>query len=375
MIVVHFPSWFPFAGRPHNGNFILRQIEAAGAHTTAIVLHHINDDFDTEALSSYSNIIFYPIKVPKDISKTRLFSAYCTTAFQNIVRQYGKPDLIHLHVALPLGPIAAFLSRKYNIPLVVSEHWSIYKPINWSSIRLAQKIMMRFTFRTARGITTVSEDLHNTIVNTYPFTNRIPFFHISNVVNTKIFKTSSQVRTFEKKQILHISTLDNNAKNIMGILSAIKELSEIRKDFILNIIHDLSNEDVENYISKNHLEDFVHLLGEKSEEEVAQHIQESDFILMFSNYENQPCVLLEAFCCGKPAITTPVGGIPEVANSQNAVFVEPRNENQLVEKLNFLLDNRTAFEESGISQSARERFSPETIGQLFYSAYQKTLQK
>lgn len=374
MIVVHFPSWFPFAGRPHHGNFILRQIDAASTHTTAIVLHHIDDDFDEAPLSTFQNIHFQPIKVPKEISKIKLFSAYCT-AFQQIIKKYGKPDLIHLHVALPLGPIAAFLSRKHDIPLVISEHWSVYKPVNRENLSLAQKILLRFTFQTASGITTVSDDLHQAIVDTFPFTRKTYFKQISNVVNTNLFTPSFQASTFDKKQILHISTLDNAAKNIMGILRTILNLSKERNDFIFNIIHDISNTEVEDFIQDNQLTDFVHLLGEKSEAEVARYIQESAFLLLFSNYENQPCVLLEAFCCGKPAITTPVGGIPEVADTHNAVFVEPRNEEELASKIRYMLDNHQLFDSSSIRQKAEHLYSSETIGQLFYSTYKTILQK
>ena len=45
MIVVHFPSWFPDAEKPLNGNFILRQIETIGAETTSIILHHTIGDY------------------------------------------------------------------------------------------------------------------------------------------------------------------------------------------------------------------------------------------------------------------------------------------------------------------------------------------
>ncbi len=373
MIVVHFPSWFPFEGRPHHGNFILRQIDAAGMLTTSIVLHHSSPEFDNTTISQYQNIIFRPIQTAKKCSKTKLISAY-RSAFQNIIKEFGKPDLIHLHVALPLGPIAAMLSRQYGIPLVISEHWSLYKPMNRPEIKLKQRLLLNYTFHTAKFITTVSEDLHKAIVETFPYTQNIPHAQISNVVNTTLFAPAESYQT-DLKEILHISTLDNKAKNIIGMLQAIQELKKERNDFIVNIIHDLSNEEVEKYIAEHDLTNQVHLLGEKNELEVAQHLQRSAFLLQFSNYENQPCVLLEAFCCGKPVLTTPVGGIPEIANADNALFVEPQNELQLVEKLNYMLDHYTDYDTRKISIDAQKRYAANNISKLFYTSYQTILSK
>ena len=127
MIVVHIPSWFPDAGKPLNGNFILRQIETIGTDTDSVILHHTVDDFTPTLPES---IHFHPIRYQ---DKRTLPLAYFAE-FKRIIQKYGKPDLIHLHVALPLGPVAASLARKHHIPLIISEHWSIYQPMNRVSL-------------------------------------------------------------------------------------------------------------------------------------------------------------------------------------------------------------------------------------------------
>ena len=47
--------------------------------------------------------------------------------------------------------------------------------------------------------------------------------------------------------LLHISTLDEEAKNVFGLLRTIKKLSLQRNDFELNIIHEYYSEAHENY--------------------------------------------------------------------------------------------------------------------------------
>lgn len=373
MIVLHLPSWFPSPEKPLDGNFILRQIATVAPGTTSIVVHHIDTQFRDECSKLLdSNIIFRPIFIQKGTSKIQILRAY-DYEVEKIIHKYGKPDLIHLHVALPLAPIALFLSYRYHIPIVVTEHWSIYQPQNRNLLSWKQKILLKLLFHRTRHLTTVSDNLHQAIVDTIGASRKIPYTRISNVVDSDIFSIKNTNRT-EKKQILHISTLDDRAKNITGILRCIKQLSKLRNDFELNIIHDLRNAEVENFIQTQHLENFVHLLGKKTEPEVAEAIQQCRFMLIFSNYETQSCVLLETFCCGKPAVATRVGGIPEIANEVNAKLVVPRDEQQLVEQLNWMLDNSERYSAESIRQQAENTCSIKCVGARFLEVYSTSVQ-
>lgn len=375
MIILHLPSWFPHPEKPLDGNFILRQIATVADKTTSIVLHHADASF----LKNYDdlldkNIIFKPILTQSYSSKFQMVHAY-EQAVKEVIHQYGKPDIIHLHVALPLGPLAVYLSRKYNIPLIISEHWSVYQPQNRGQLSGKQQWHLRHIYQRAQHLTCVSDNLHQAIVDTVPAAQRVHYTQVSNVVDTTLFHAASEPageRSTSVKRILHVSTLDDNAKNIMGILRMVKRLAAQRSDFELNIIHDLRNEAVEQFIQEEHLENFVHLLGKKSEEEVADAIRECDFMLQFSNYENQPCVLLESFCCGKPVVATTVGGIPEIANRKNARLIAPRNEEMLLDQTDYMLDHAHEYEADSISSDAQQKYDVSVIGERFMEVYGKT---
>lgn len=362
MIVVHIPSWFPDADKPLNGNFILRQIETISADTESIILHHGTEDY-TPSLPG--NVRFHRVPYRQ---KYNLPAAYITE-FKKIVQEYGKPDLIHLHVALPLGPIATHLAKKYHIPLIVSEHWSIYQPVNRETLTWYQKRALRYTFRHATHITAVSQNLLDNITATVPVAAKTPQTVVGNVVDAEVFSLKPILNPRPKKQILHVSTLDNDAKNIMGIVRAIDALNKRRDDFKFNIVHDFRNILAETYVRERGLESVVHFLGQKTSTEVAALLQNSDFFLLFSNYENQPCVLLESFCTGTPAVTTPVGGIPEIANTDNAVIVAPKDEAQLVEKLDYMLNHSEEFQPALIRKQALEICSPNVIEKKWTEIY------
>jgi glycosyltransferase involved in cell wall biosynthesis len=362
MIVVHFPSWFPDAAKPLNGNFILRQIETLGEASESIILHHTSEGFEPPISG---NIHFHAVHYQ---NRSELFNAYLTE-FKNIIKKYGKPDLIHLHVALPLGIVATRIAKKYQIPLIISEHWSIYQPMNRDSLRWYAKWALRYIYRHANHVTAVSQNLLDNISETVPTAAKKPQTVVGNVVNTDIFSLKPTLQARSKKQFLHVSTLDNDAKNIMGILHAVDTLRKRRNDFELNIVHDFRNILAETYVRERGLDSVVHFLGKKTSTEIANLLHNSDAFLLFSNYENQPCVLLESFCTGTPAITTPVGGIPEIANADNALFVSPKDEAQLTEKMEYMLDSIACFHPETIRNQALKICSPEIIRDKWLNIY------
>ena len=364
MLVVHIPSWFPIPEKPLNGNFIFRHIESLGDGVQSVILHHLHDGFAPELPA---NAMLFPVKADS-ADKFGLVRAYMT-AFDELVRKYGKPDILHLHVALPLGPVAARISRKHRIPLVVSEHWTGYLPMNHPNLSFTEKVMLWQTYRHATHVTAVSQNLLDNIALTVPVAAKKPQTVVGNVVDTDFFSLKDSLLPQGKKQILHVSTLENNAKNIMGILHAVDALSKQRNDFELNIVHDFQNILAETYVRERGLDSIVHFLGRKTSSEIAALLRQSAFFLLFSNFENQPCVLLESFCTGTPVVTTPVGGIPEITRPDNALIVTPKDETQLVEKMNVMLNTADQYQPALIRQRALEICSSDVVGNKWLEVY------
>ena len=376
MTILHIPSWFPNPQKPLDGNFILRQIAAVAPHTRSIVLHHTEPAFKGELASLLDDaVIFYPIEnVPKH-SRWRIFRAY-DKAFRHIVRQYGKPDIIHLHVALPMGALAAWLSIRYRIPLIISEHWSVYQPQNRHQLTCFQRLQLWFTYRRAAMLTTVSEDLHHAISDTVGPARKVPWQHINNVVDTELFTPGPSLLPDDGlHHILHVSSLEDASKNVMGILRAMRKLRDVRQDFVLDIIHDLQNIEVEHFIEENKMGDYVRLLGKMDSAGVAEHVRRCAFMLQFSNYENQPCVLIEAFAAGKPVLATRAGGIPEIVIPSRGRLVAPKDENALLEQLQYMLDHCCDFDHNAIRDYAVQHFSVRHIGQALYNIYGMVLKQ
>ena len=109
--------------------------------------------------------------------------------------------------------------------------------------------------------------------------------------------------------------------------------------------------------------------------EVARLMRNSDAFVLFSLYENMPCVVLEALCCGLPVITSDVGGLKEVINQENGVLVRDYATRTLTEAMINLYISYLQFNRQKISADARSKFSYEMIGKEINDAYEEVLKK
>ncbi len=378
MYVLHIPSWFPDDRSPYAGNFIEKHIAAIAMFYPSVSVKVVFTDHfqQRKSIDRYGNEtrITYYIKRRRWLP-ARLFSKiYRNYLYRKgigeIYKEYGKPDLVHLHVALPMGFLARKISKKYHIPLVLTEHWTIYQPQNADKFTDSLNGKLKKIYDSVSGYTTVSENLRLIINGKYP---GIDSTVIPNVVDTKLFLPDHQNN--DKINIIHISTLKDEAKNFIGILHVIEKLAAIRKDFVLKVIHENPNEKAEKFVRDHDLSSHVVFLGNRNEEEVARELGKSDFLLLFSNYENLPCVIIESFSCGKPVLVTDVGGIREIVDQSRGIMVEAKNENLLLEKLNWMLDHYREYDKDAIRDYAADHFSKEIIGKQFADFYHHVLFK
>ncbi len=108
-------------------------------------------------------------------------------------------------------------------------------------------------------------------------------------------------------------------------------------------------------------------------EQVAAWLQQSQALVLFSRYENLPCVILEALCCGVPVISTNVGGIAEVIDDSNGIIVSNEKEEQLQEALKQVYDNYTRFDRIKIAEVASKQFSYKTVGNEIDKVYKELI--
>ena len=376
MNILHLLSWFPTPDDPTLGNFCVRMIDALPEECHSVILSvcdgkDLAESFEVKEIQgahhTHVQIYIRPPRV-KVLRKLKMLRMY-QYGLRYIKKHYFKPDLLHLHVAYPLGQVALLWKRLYGYQYVLTEHWTIYQPQNKDVLtgKLKRKIVK--IANNASLIMPVSLDLQRCMEG-HGVHNR--FQVIYNLVNTDLFKLGMP-RQDAKKRMLHISTLRDEAKNFSGILRAVEKLRQQRDDFELHVIHDYEAPEFKAFVNEHRLEDCVIFHGKKASAEVAQAYQETDFFVLFSNFENLPCVIVEAFASGVPVLSTAVGGIAEILSPERGILIPSGDEEALLQGMVTMLDHCRGYDRKAIRDYALMTFAAQNIGQQIREQYERVV--
>ena len=94
-----------------------------------------------------------------------------------------------------------------------------------------------------------------------------------------------------------------------------------------------------------------------------------------SNFENLPCVIVEAFASGVPVLSTDVGGIAEIVSPERGILIHSGDEDALLQGMNNLLDHSDEYDKAAIRQYAQKTFAAPIIGQQIADVYKKVVKK
>ncbi len=375
--ILFLASWYPNPDEPQDGNFIERHAQAVGRHAKVAVLyvHSLasSKDFRLE-LKENKNILECRVFYPKThrynfLQKLTNYKKAHRIGYQALLDRFVQFDICHLNVFYPAGIFALYLKKKYQIPIIITEHWTKFLPINPATFNFHEKYIISKVGQEAAMICPVSTDLKKAIQKLIPH-NRYQV--IPNVVDTSLFKVRSPYSEGQPVRILHISTLNDNHKNTSGMLRVLAKVFKERTDctatFIGNHYGDHFIKIADDLgIPKERLT----ILPEIPLEEIATKMVAHDLFLLFSNYENLPCVISEALVSGLPVLASNVGGVIEMVTNENGRLVEAGDETTLEIRLNEMINNIQSFDPNEISKNARGRYGYDAVAQELLEVYQK----
>jgi glycosyltransferase involved in cell wall biosynthesis len=355
---------------PTNGDFIKRHAQAISMSHKVSVLHIVSREENENEISieikiknNINTYIAY-IKPTKNIliKAVRFFRAY-----SKIMISIGVVDLVHLNSIFPFGLFALYMKWLKKTPFIISEHWSGYKEGQINKISFFEKSISKFVTHHATFVCPVSENLKNSMLKFGLHGNYKP---IPNVVDTDLFRLG--IKDLNKFSIVHISSLKDNPKNISGMLSVAKKLESAIGNFTWKFIGGKSDH-FESLIKKlNFKEANIEFIPHISQDKLVAHLQSASLSVLFSDYENLPCVILESFACGTPVISTNVGGISEYFPEKFGHLIEKQNETQLLERILEEHVNPNSCSDE-MSLYAQEQFSKKTISHAFSKLYEQTI--
>lgn len=373
--VLFISSWFPNRLHPLDGNFVQRHAEAVNTLHDVEILHVVPDPQqqqmyqieDKTVNGIHTVIVYYKDAGNPIINNVRKFSAY-----KKGYRLIKKPDIIHANVLHTNILFALWLKKKYGIPYVVTEHFTDYRPINLKNLSPVQKNVARLTGNNASSIFPVTDDLKKGL-NELGIT--APMKVVPNVVDTTVFRPQNHVGEDSEFVFLHISNLVSR-KNPDKIVEAATELMKEGLNIRLLIGGDASETDAQllkQQIKNSGFHNRIEFFGMLTSPEVAAKMNEAGCFILFSEDENQPCVISESFSAGIPVISSDVGGISEFFPENFGVLIEERSVENLKSAMRKAINNRLFATGEELSAYAENNFSVASIAKQYSESYLQIL--
>ena len=298
--VLFLASWFPNKEFKTLGNFVKRHAKSVSS------LHHVSVlyTYPSENASDYNwevnhqdnyheYILYYPKKRPNVFFSSRSFKvALAKFEAENEL----KVDLIHLNVLYPAARQALYLNRKWDIPFLVTEHWTGFHSDTHSTIKPWQKALMKTAVNKASFVCPVSEHL-GVAMRKHGLEGAYKV--VPNVVDTKLFKLPT-----EKEQkaytFLHVSSLLDQHKNVSGLLRVFKKLTENHTDVFLQIVGDGDISPHVNYANELGIPPAqLSFEGEQPLDQIASYMRQADNFVLFNWFDVNKISPLSAIKCSQ----------------------------------------------------------------------------
>lgn len=376
MHIMFIPSWYSNERNKVHGSFFKEQalalqnkgIKVTVAYNEIWPLTLINKVKEKSGLyfNIEDNLRTYRYKnynfIPKSPLMFKLFNKRMEKLFKEIEKNEGKIDVIHAQSSLWAGISAAYISKKYNIPLVITEHSSVERGMYVKESYVPYIIE---SYKTAKELIVVGNGLKKELED---LTNRNDIKVIGNLVHFSDFPLKSE-NSDEKFRFFSLAFLEGEK----GFDTLIKSFSKAFKNVDnceLFIGGDGSQRMwLEGLAKEEGIEGKVTFLGALSREEVSEWMRKADVFVLPSRYETFGVVYIEALASGTPVIGTFNGGAEDIINKNNGYIVNIDDIDALSNAMQEMIINKNDFIPEKLREECFNKFSPDIIADKIIDVY------
>lgn len=382
MHIMVIPSWYSSPRNKVHGSFFKEQFKSLAScgekitvayneiwpitmfgkiHEKRGINFNIEDDLRTYRYKDYNYF-------PKNPLMFKSFNKRMDKLYQEIVKKEGKVDIIHAHSAFWGGIAATFISEKYKIPLVITEHSSL-KHAKYTKESYKKYIVE--AYEKANILIAVGNGLKKELQE---YVNR-PIEVIHNMVDLKLFDLNENI------------TLENSKVNedfkffSCGFLEDGKGMDCLIKAFTkafkgekvtLRIGGDGSLKPVlKKIIEELDMDNQIKLLGALSREEVSWEMKACDVFALASEHETFGVVYIEALASGKPVIGADNGGAEDIISEDNGIIAKKKNVEDLTKALIKIKDNYEIYDKYKIREKTIFSYSEKVLVEKLKGVYKK----
>ncbi len=326
--------------------------------------------FDTDMEDSFSSEEEWGLQTYRSPYRPHAFfknRKFMDEAMEKIIKDF-KPDIIHAHVGSSAGYYAVRYSKKYNIPMVITEH----TPIEISGVDKPgiNHYFSKIAFRQSKANICVSKDSQQKLAQIY---KDCRFDVIYNGIILPDYNMGC--RNYYKDGYLNIVIVavlyDLEIKGLKYLLQAIKNLKDKGEKVYLHHIGGGQYLDYFINLAKElGIEDVVTFYGRCERKQLYEIVSEMDFFVSASLMECSGVSVQEAMLLGKPVLGTNSGGVDSLVPQQAGHIVEKASAKALEEGILYMKDNLDAYDRDSIKQYAYDSFEIDHISKKYLKLYE-----
>jgi glycosyltransferase involved in cell wall biosynthesis len=365
--VLVLPDLFPKNENDWVGIFVVDYVKSVLPYCIPTVFYsRLTGQNQQVSAENYANIFrvcrwSYKIKV-NPLLKPFYYLLWFRKTANQIEKTVKNIDVIHAHGAILNGTVAYLLSKKLNVPYLVTEHTGPFTKISGSFVK---RNWAKFILNKAEKVLSVSNHLKEEIVGIGVNQSKIEVSY--NPVDTNLFTLAKNPQ--QHKNILFVSRLEP-FKGGLRTLKAFHSIMNEIQNWTLTICGEGHEKDtILKYISDNKMDGRVIIKGTLTKKEYAAELHQASFLVFPSLHESFGLIPVEAMACGLPVITSNTTAMPEYVNKNNGILVNAEDINEISKAMRQMISDRAVYHPGSIREEVEQRFGLDNFGKYLERVY------
>ena len=283
-----------------------------------------------------------------------------------------KPDLLHVHHAMPDGPAGYLLGLISRKPYVITAHGCDVPGMLPSLDAFFRRIesVGKLVWRKAAANVVVADHLLDLARRSYPDARIV---YIPNGVDTEAFRPASVRPCNSEVRIVYAGRF-HHEKNVAMLIRAVPDILALATRPFRVYLYGSGQEGEElvRLASELNVASRVEFPGWVERGKIVAAFQQGDIFCLPSLLEGMPIACIQAMACGLPVVATDTPGARiEVVDGRTGYLVPVNDTKALAQALAALIDSpekRAAFGAAG-RERCEEQFSWRRVGDLYHQLF------